>query len=97
MSRYEDILLCRNIKNVTSPALYLDRQPYFVAFCPLLCTIAGVYIVQSAINLLKHVFASELTIIGTDDGLSSDRYQVVIWTNAGIFAIGPLGTTSVKF
>ena len=34
---------------------------------------------------------SKLTIIGSDDGLSPGRCQAIIWTNAGIFLIGPLG------
>ena len=35
---------------------------------------------------------SKLTIIGSDDCLSPGRCQAVIWTNAGILWIGPLGT-----
>ena len=31
-------------------------------------------------------------IIGIDNGLSSDRRQAIIWTDAGILLIGPLGT-----
>ena len=33
-----------------------------------------------------------LTIIGSDNGLSPDRRQAIIWTNAGLLLIGPLGT-----
>ena len=32
------------------------------------------------------------TIIGSDNGLSPGRHQAIIWTNAGILSIGPLGT-----
>ena len=35
-----------------------------------------------------------LTIIGSDNGLSPDRRQAIIWTNAGILLTGPLGTNS---
>ena len=35
---------------------------------------------------------SKLTVIGSDNGLSPDRRQAIIWTNAGILLIGPLGT-----
>ena len=35
---------------------------------------------------------NKLTIIGSDDGLSPDRRQATIWTNAGLLLIGPLGT-----
>ena len=34
----------------------------------------------------------KLTIIGSDNGLSPGRRQAIIWTNAGILLIGPLGT-----
>ena len=33
-----------------------------------------------------------LTIISSDNGLSPGRCQVIVWTNAGILLIGPLGT-----
>ena len=31
-------------------------------------------------------------IIGSDDGLTPGRCQAIIWTNAGMFLTGPLGT-----
>ena len=30
--------------------------------------------------------------IGSDNGLAPNRRQAIIWTNAGILLIGPLGT-----
>ena len=39
-----------------------------------------------------HICVSKLTIVGSDNGLSPGRHQVIIWTNAGIVLIGPLGT-----
>ena len=41
---------------------------------------------------VKHICVSELTIIGSDNGLSPGRRQAIIWTNAGILLIGHLGT-----
>ena len=41
---------------------------------------------------VTHTSASKLTIIGSDNGLSPDRRQAIIWTNAGLLLIGPLGT-----
>ena len=35
---------------------------------------------------------SRLTIIGSNNDLSPDRHQAIIWTNAGILIIGPLET-----
>ena len=41
---------------------------------------------------VTHICVGELTIIGSDNGLSPGRRQAIIWTNAGILLIGPLGT-----
>ena len=41
-----------------------------------------------------HICVGKLAIIGSDDGLSPERRQAIIWTNAGILLIGPLGTNS---
>ena len=41
---------------------------------------------------VSHICVSKLTIIGSDNGLSPDRRQAIIWTKAGILLIGPLGT-----
>ena len=38
------------------------------------------------------ICVNKLTIIGSDNGLSPGRRQAIIWTNAGIVLIGPLGT-----
>ena len=46
--------------------------------------------------LLFNLLASKLNIIGSDNGLSPGRRQAIIWTNAGIFLIVPLGTNSNK-
>ena len=43
---------------------------------------------------MTHVCVGKLTIIGSDNGLSPGRRQAIIWTNAGILLIGPLGTNS---
>ena len=39
-----------------------------------------------------HICVNKLTIIGSDNGLSPDWRQAIIWTNAGLLLIGPLGT-----
>ena len=41
---------------------------------------------------MTHICVGKLTIIGPDNGLSPERRQAIIWTNAGILLIGPLGT-----
>ena len=41
---------------------------------------------------VTHICVSKLSITGSDNGLSPDRRQVIIWANVGILLIGPLGT-----
>ena len=50
------------------------------------------YISISILDMRPHICVSKLTIIGSYIGLSPDRRQAIIWTNAGILLIGPLGT-----
>ena len=45
---------------------------------------------------VTHICVNKLTIIGPDNGLSPGRHQAIIWTNAGILIIGPLGTNFSK-
>ena len=41
---------------------------------------------------MTHICVGNLTIIGSNNGLSPGRRQAIIWTNDGILLIGPLGT-----
>ena len=41
---------------------------------------------------VMHICIGILTIIGSDNDLSPSRLQVIIWTNARILSIGPVGT-----
>ena len=41
---------------------------------------------------VTHICVGNLTIIVPENGLSPGRRQAIIWTNAGILLIGPLGT-----
>ena len=41
---------------------------------------------------VTHICLGELTIIGSDNGLSSGWHQAIIWTSAGILLVGPLET-----
>ena len=41
---------------------------------------------------VTHICVGKLTNIGSANGLSSERRQAIIWTNAGILLSGPLGT-----
>ena len=46
---------------------------------------------------VTHICVSKLSNIGSDNGLSPDQPQTIIWTNAAIFLTEPLGTNSMKF
>ena len=41
---------------------------------------------------VTHLCVTKLTVIGPDNGLSPGRRHAIIWTNAWILLIGPLGT-----
>ena len=41
---------------------------------------------------VTHICVGKLTIIGSDNGLSPGRRQAIIWNNAGLLLIQPLGT-----
>ena len=41
---------------------------------------------------VTHICVRKQTSIGSDNGLLPGRRQAIIWTNAGILSIGPLGT-----
>ena len=45
---------------------------------------------------VTHICVSKLTIIGSDNGLVPDRRQAIIWSNAGILLIGPIGTNFIE-
>ena len=39
-----------------------------------------------------HICVSKPTIIGLNNGLSHGQCQAIVWTNAEVLLIGPLGT-----
>ena len=41
---------------------------------------------------MTHICVGKLTTVASDNGLSPERRQAIIWINAGILLIGPLGT-----
>ena len=42
--------------------------------------------------IVMHICFSRFTIIGSGNGMSPGRHQAIIWTNAGILLVWPLGT-----
>ena len=56
-----------------------------------------VVIIPQALTLahwgrVTNICVGELATIGSNNGLSPDRRQTIIWTNAGILLIGPSWT-----
>ena len=45
---------------------------------------------------MTYICVVEISIIGSDNGLSPGRRQAIIWTNAWILFIGPLGTNFIE-
>ena len=64
--------------NITSTAMNLKRHQLHFA----LLTHWG---------RVTHICVSNVIIIGSDNGLSPGRRQAIIWTNAEILLIGPVG------
>ena len=52
----------------------------------------GIWAKLAAWGRVTHICVSNLTITGSDNGLSPGRRQAIICTNAGILLIRPLGT-----
>ena len=61
-----------------------DNYTPFIHVCP--------YITVTHWGRVTHICVGKQTSIGSDNGLSPGRRQAIIWTNAGILLIGPLGT-----
>ena len=69
------------------------------AFENVVCVTAANMLRPPCINSLRPSDAyvrQKLTIIVSDNGLSPGRRQAIIWTNAVILSIGPLGTNFSK-
>ena len=50
-----------------------------------------VFFVLTHWGQVTHICLSKLTIIGSDNGKAPGWGQAIIWANAGILLIGPLG------
>ena len=64
-----------------------DQQP-----CKWPCEINRSFLLLTHWGRVTHICVGNLTIIGSDNGLSPGRRQAISWTNAGLLLIGPLGT-----
>ena len=64
---------------------------FLVSSCRCLCPIHWSQVLTHW-GQVTHICVSDLTSIGSDNGLSPGRRQAIIRTNAGILLIRPLGT-----
>ena len=75
--------LCQYVRHV--------EQRYSTVKNALACDMYKVWDFLTHWGRVTHICVRILTIIGSDNGLSPGRRQAIIWTNAGILLIGPLG------
>ena len=61
-------------------------------WCTILWKNMNIYDSLTHWGRVTHICVGKLTMIGSDNGLSPGRRQVIIWINAGLLSIGPLGT-----
>ena len=86
--------MCRdNIFEFVNSSIENNNTTHFISHR---CSII-IYMWVSIVSLthwsrVTHICVSKLSILGSDNGLSPGRRQAIIWTNAGILLIGPLGT-----
>ena len=81
--------------NINKPSLQPWKSPWSrgcLIFTIGLIILVGGYHAVYPWGRMTHICVSNLIIIASDNGLSPGRRQAIIWTNAGISLIGPLGT-----
>ena len=80
--RYSDISITETTQNAG----------IFISFLSSLVKKCLGFIYLTHWGRVMHICIGNLSIIGSDNGLSPSRLQAIIWTNAGILSIWPLGT-----
>ena len=84
-------LSCHNNSGATNDDQVASLQLPVFSF-PNRKTIAGNCRCLTHWGSVTHICIGKLTIIGSDNGLLPAQRQAIIWSNAGILLIGPLGT-----
>ena len=80
---YDSLVLLMGIQYLETSSLHWDETQEYSNEVSVILTHWG---------RVTHIYVNKLTIIYSDNGLSPGRRQAIIWTNAGILLIGPLGT-----
>ena len=90
---FNGVLSCQLYKNSLAPLavlLTLSHQAVGYVFQPCDDNLVWVYLTHW--GRVTHICIRKLYNHGSDNGLSPGWHQAIIWTNAGILLIGPLGT-----
>ena len=61
------------------------------------CWLFGSWVTLISLRPSDDLRVGKLTSIASDSDLSPGRHQAIIWNNAGILLIGPLGTNFSDF
>ena len=75
-----------------SPLMPMHQDPLLVCFRYPSKTLYRLMLQITHWGRVTHICVGNLTIIGSDNALSPDRRQAIIWSSAGILLIRPLGT-----
>ena len=94
-----------NSENISEPRLYKDNRLFQENRCKTQIVSTNLELISGPDiwhcdpseslthwGRVTHIGVCDLTSIVSDNGLSPSRRQAIIWTNAGILLIGPLGT-----
>ena len=89
-------LICLGLSPLTKPVGQWDNGNSWSNHQYLPCIKSNFSIQQRCYSLthwgrVTHICISKIIIIGSGKGLSPDQCQTIIWTNAGILLIWPLG------
>ena len=80
------------IQGLVSNSWPLKSQKFQCSKCSNLTHLEHIMACLTHWGRVTHICASEPTSIGSDNVLSPGRRKVIIWTNAGMLLILPLGT-----
>ena len=62
---------------------------------PICNTVVSYWLIENN-DIYMHASLNQVRV-GSDNGLAPNRRQAIIWTNADLLLIDPLGTNSVTF
>ena len=91
MTHHKCLETCKTLNSKDIFAIY-KHQCLFGVHIKIRYQLYPVYFLLTQWGRVTHKCVGILTTIGSDNGLSPGRHQAIIWTNAGILLIGPLGT-----